>query len=288
MTSVAAWSFEAIGTVWQIDAQVELDNVVRRDVTRRIDEFDAAWSRFRDDSLVARLHTGQPVAMPDDAAPLLAAYDRLAGLTDGAVNPLVGGSLERLGYDATYTLRSSGAPLAAPPWRRARWEAPWLTLPAGVTLDVGAAGKGCLVDLVAGVLTDHGIDDATIDASGDLFHLRPKPLRVAMEHPLHLGRAVGVAALPTGHALCGSAVNRRAWGDGLHHVLDARTGQPVRDVLATWAVAPSTLLADALSTALFFVQPAAVVGAFPGTAAVRMTATRQLQAAGNFPGELFG
>jgi thiamine biosynthesis lipoprotein len=287
VTRVASWSFEAIGTVWQIDSEVELDDVVRRGVTRRIDEFDAAWSRFRDDSLVARLRTGEPVVMPDDAAPLLATYDRLVALTSGAVNPLVGGSLERLGYDAAYTLRPTGAPLAAPPWRTARWEAPRLTVPAGVTLDVGAAGTGCLVDLIAGVLADHGIDDATVDGSGDLFHLRPAPLRVALEHPLDPRFAVGVAALPTGHALCGSAVNRRAWGDGLHHLLDARTGQPVRDVLATWVLAPRTLLADALSTALFFVPPAAVVDAFPGTAAVRMTAAQRLEAAGDFPGELF-
>ena len=53
-------------------------------------------------------------------------------------------------------------------------------------------------------------------------------------------------------ALCASATNRRAWGDGLHHVLDARTGLPVRTVAATWAVAPTAMHADAIATALFF------------------------------------
>ena len=56
----------------------------------------------------------------------------------------------------------------------------------------------------------------------------------------------------TDAALCASATNRRAWGDGLHHVLDARTGQPVRTIAATWAVAPTAMRADALATALFF------------------------------------
>ena len=57
-------------------------------------------------------------------------------------------------------------------------------------------------------------------------------------------------------ALCASAVNRRAWpsaaGTTLHHVLDARTGQPVRTIAATWAVAPDAMTADAVATALFF------------------------------------
>ncbi|MGO2519668.1 MAG: FAD:protein FMN transferase [Microbacterium sp.] len=48
------------------------------------------------------------------------------------------------------------------------------------------------------------------------------------------------------------SINRRAWGEGLHHVLDARTGAPVRTWAATWAIAPSAMHADAVATALFF------------------------------------
>ena len=53
-------------------------------------------------------------------------------------------------------------------------------------------------------------------------------------------------------ALAASAVNRRAWGDGLHHVIDALTGLPTASVVATWALAPDALHADGLATALFF------------------------------------
>ncbi|MDR6166625.1 thiamine biosynthesis lipoprotein ApbE [Microbacterium paludicola] len=75
--------------------------------------------------------------------------------------------------------------------------------------------------------------------------------RVALEHPYDGSRAVGVWTLDAG-ALCASATNRRAWGDGLHHVLDARTGEPVREYAATWAVASDAMTADAVATALFF------------------------------------
>ena len=62
------------------------------------------------------------------------------------------------------------------------------------------------------------------------------PQRIGLEHPFDPRRAIGVWEV-TDAALCASATNRRAWGDGLHHVLDARTGQPVRTIAATWAVA---------------------------------------------------
>ena len=41
-----------------------------------------------------------------------------------------------------------------------------------------------------------------------------------------------------------SATNRRAWGNGLHHVIDATTGLPTRNVIATWAIAETALEAD--------------------------------------------
>ena len=55
------------------------------------------------------------------------------------------------------------------------------------------------------------------------------------------------------------APNRRTWtasdGRRLHHVLDGRTGKPVDTVAATWALAGTAMLADALATALFLVPP---------------------------------
>lgn len=71
-----------------------------------------------------------------------------------------------------------------------------------------------------------------------------------LEHSFDPTRVVGVVEL-RGNALCASAVNRRAWGDDLHHIIDARTGTPVRDVLVTWVIADNATLANGLATALF-------------------------------------
>ena len=45
-------------------------------------------------------------------------------------------------------------------------------------------------------------------------------------------------------------------------MLDARTGVPVDKVVATWAVADETALADGLATALFFTDAQRLAGAF--------------------------
>jgi FAD:protein FMN transferase len=117
-------------------------------------------------------------------------------------------------------------------------------------IDVGALGKGRLVDGVLEVVSQWTEGDVVVDAGGDLV-ARGAPVRIGLEHPYDPTQAIGVVELRDG-ALCASAANRRAWGDGLHHVLDARTGAPVRTVVATWAFAPTAMRADAIATALFF------------------------------------
>ena len=70
-----AWRFEAIGTSWEIVTDAPLDAAVRRRVESVIDGFDAAWSRFRPDSLVTALAAGEgPVPAPTDAPEMLDAY----------------------------------------------------------------------------------------------------------------------------------------------------------------------------------------------------------------------
>jgi len=120
-------------------------------------------------------------------------------------------------------------------------------------IDVGAAGKGQLADLLSARLRDGGCAGHFIDASGDLLNPGPDPVVVALEHPYDPTRAIGTVQLGAG-ALCASAANRRAWGDGFHHVLDGTTGAPVRTVVASWAMAGTAMVADALATALFFVD----------------------------------
>jgi thiamine biosynthesis lipoprotein len=247
------FAFEGIGTQWQISTPLPLAESGRARLLDRVEKFDAVWSRFRADSRVSMMarESGQ-FDFPGEAARLGPLYRTLYGLTDGAMTPLIGASLERLGYDAGYSLRASGAPLPAPRWDEVLdWAGTTITTSSPVVLDIGAAGKGLLVDLLAGDLDAEGIGSFVIDGSGDLLARGPLSTQVALEHPYNPGQAIGVVPL-AGRALCASASNRRAWGDGLHHVLDGTTGQPVRTAVATWAMADTAMLADALATALFF------------------------------------
>lgn len=279
-------AFEAIGTSWRIDADVPLTAVAPA-VHALIDAYDRTWSRFRTDSVVSQIaRRPGSYALGPEAGPLLGLLRALHDATDGAVTPLVGAAMEHHGYDAALSLQPTPGPAAVPDWDATmRPEDGALRVLHPVLLDVGAAGKGQLVDLVADLLTAHGIARHVVDAGGDLRATGHGPLRVALEHPGDPSQAVGVVELDGG-AICASAVNRRAWGEDRHHVLDGRTGEPTRDVVATWALAPTAMEADGLATALFFASPGALRRRFAFTG-VRMFADGRAERTPDLPGELF-
>ncbi|MEV7766493.1 FAD:protein FMN transferase [Microbacterium sp. NPDC086615] len=283
----STWTFDAIGTSWAIETAAPLPPVARDAVSAVIDRFDREWSRFRDDSLVSALAGGRmaSVPAPDDADAMLSLYDELDTATAGAVNPLIGDALARLGYDARLTLAPSGDPEPVPVWRDTlSWSDGRLAVARPATIDVGALGKGRLVDLVVNAVRAHVDGDIVVDASGDLA-VRGEPIRVALEHPYDPTLAIGVITVAEG-ALCASAINRRAWGDNLHHVLDARTGAPVRAYAATWAAADTAMRADALATALFF-DGGPELAASWNAHWVRMHTDGRVEWSPGFTGEIF-
>jgi thiamine biosynthesis lipoprotein len=219
-----------------------------------VEDYDAAWSRFRPDSLVASAaRASGRFEMPDSAAALGKLYQDLYRLSAGAMTPLIGGSLEHLGYDAAYSLKPKGSPVAPPRWEDVlKWDGSVLSTSSPVVLDVGAAGKGQVVDLLSADLLAQGFNEYFLDASGDLLNSGPKPVSIGLEHPYDPEQAIGTIDLGAG-ALCASASNRRTWGDGLHHVLDGLSGAPVQTTVATWTIAPTAMMGDALATALFLV-----------------------------------
>ncbi|MFE4683968.1 FAD:protein FMN transferase [Streptomyces sp. NPDC056721] len=290
------FSFDAIGTRWQIDTDQPLSLDLRSRILDRTRQFDATYSRFRPESLVSQIAAaadGGRFEFPEDSLDLFGLYDRLYGATEGAVDPLVGRDLELLGYDPAYSLRP--APNEVRATERARGRPTWaadvvrdgttLVTRRPLVIDVGAAGKGYLVDVLAAILRGAGHTRFVLDGSGDLLHAGERAIRVGLEYPFDPQRVIGVAHLQ-GQALCASGVARRAWGDGLHHVLDARTGVPVDGVVATWVVADETALADGLATALFFTEAQRLAETFQFTY-VRMYADGRAEHSPDFVGELF-
>jgi thiamine biosynthesis lipoprotein len=287
VTSRSTVTFEAIGTRWQIETSCPLPAAVAEHVRACVDTFDAVYSRFRKDSLVSELSRRPGTyRFPADAESLFALYRRLYDATGGAVTPLVGRALEHLGYDASYRLERTAGAVVTPAWDDVLTvSGRVITTRAPVVLDVGAAGKGFLVDRIAELLTDADVADFVVDASGDLIHRGPTTDRVGLESPFDPDHVIGIAQV-SNIALCASAVSRRTWGAGLHHIIDPAICEPTGRVLASWVTHPSCAVADGLATALFLAEPE-TLGRHFSFSYVRLFTDGRVQLSRDFPGELF-
>jgi thiamine biosynthesis lipoprotein len=288
------FDFEAIGTKWQIDLFDELDSEKLRDVysliQKRIDIFDKYYSRFRSDSTIFEMSrkAGEYI-LPADGEKLLKLYYDLYKLTDGSFTPLIGQVMSDAGYDAAYSL------IAKPLKRPGSWEEylaftkTTLTIKKPILLDFGAGGKGYLIDLVGEVLKEQNIHSFCIDAGGDILchsaeNDHTKPLRIGLENPSDISQVIGVAEVKN-KSICGSAGNRRKWGE-FHHLISPHTLKSPTHILATWVVADDTLTADALATALFFTSAQKLLTKYDFEYVVLFSdATTEVSA--HFPGELF-
>jgi thiamine biosynthesis lipoprotein len=273
-------------------------------VTGILDDVDRAASRFRDDSELARLDAaaGNWTPISPLLAELLAVALRAARITDGDVDPTVGGPLRVLGYDrdlAEVSPDGGFVPEPAAGWRSVELDRDRcrVRVPVGVRLDLGATAKAWTADRAASAVAAATGAGCLVSIGGDVAVAGTPPeggWRVRVEDVTGDpgAESTGPATVVTVHdgGLATSSVVARRWqrdGVWLHHLLDPRTGLPPVPVWRTVsAAAGSCVDANIVSTA------AVVRGhrVWPWLRAVRLpvrlvTADGQVLTAGGWPEE---
>ena len=135
-----------------------------------------------------------------------------------------------------------------------------LTLQNGVTLDLGAVGKGVALDESKAYLeSGQNITAAIISAGGSILTYGTKPdgtpWKVGIVDPLDNSRNIGVLTLTGQWCVSTSGdYERYVEVDGVryHHIIDPATGYPANNgTRSVTILCKSGFLSDALSTACF-------------------------------------
>jgi thiamine biosynthesis lipoprotein len=132
----------------------------------------------------------------------------------------------------------------------------------GMKIDLGGIAKGYAVDVAAARLAELGVRDALVDLSGNMAALgRPAhagPWRIGIRDPHDRMPYLARLAFHSGEAISTSGKYEQfvaADGKTYGHIMDPRTGRPADGLIAVTVCAPSAMLADAWSTALFVLGP---------------------------------
>jgi len=130
----------------------------------------------------------------------------------------------------------------------------------GVQLSLGAFAKGYAIDLAMEYLQSQGIENAVINAGGDLRvigqHGR-RPWRIGIRHPREDGVIAWLDAEANESVFTSGDYERFYMYDGkrYHHILDPRTGYPATGTISVTVIHHDAGIADAAATALFVAGP---------------------------------
>jgi thiamine biosynthesis lipoprotein len=218
---------------------------------RRLGGIEQEFSRFIDNSDVSRINRAQPdrpVQLGLDTFDCLTKALHLSSITNGA-------------FDIT---AMKDRP-SIPSWRSIALDASGYTarkMADNVRIDLGGIGKGFAVDAMAALLSEWELETVLIHggASTALAIQGPpgKPgWKVTMSCPgtTEDSRRIIKSLYLYRRALSGSGIEK-----GMH-IIDPRSGRPVSNRPASWALAPDATTADALSTA-FMVMTAEEINSF--------------------------
>jgi thiamine biosynthesis lipoprotein len=237
--STVSHGFRAMGTRVTLIAAADADPGAFADAARIVERVfhreELRFSRFREESELSRVNarSGRWTAVSRGFADLLRYSLEAARWSGGLFDPTVLSALVAAGYDRDFDEVIAGAREALHPtepcgrWREVEVDADRVRLPEGAGLDFGGVAKGWTVDLAAdAVVSATGLPWAVVNAGGDLRVTGSTPAAgvvVAIEDPTSFEDELWSLALVSG-AIATSSVTSRAWGPGLHHVIDPRTG----------------------------------------------------------------
>lgn len=244
------------------------------DIEQMLREFERdyyPWTPGALAELNSAIAAGRAATVDPATRALLQRAQRLSGASDGYFDPGIGALVELWGFD------TSLAETRAPP-TDADIDAAVAAIGDGIAaleldtgrvrsrsralkVDLGGIAKGAAVERCIEILERYGIEDALVNAGGDLIAVGRAPgdraWRVGIRHSRE-NKLIGIIELGAREAAFTSGDYERFFehdGQRLHHLLDPKTGRPATHTQALTVLARDPVLADAAATALFVAGP---------------------------------
>lgn len=269
-----------MGTIYQIKVvttQKDLLATLQQQIQQRLEAINASMSAFLPDSELNRFNA---VAAADerfrpskDFGQVFAVGRTLYRLTDGAWDGTIMPLVDLWGFGRSRS-RSDLPPAEEIERLRANVDFGSIDLDVegqlqkqkpSVVLDFGSIAKGYGVDAIATVIEQNGIYDYLVEIGGEVYgaghRMDGKPWRVGINTPKKEAALDAVyRSLPVQkQALATSGDYRHFFeveGQTYSHVLDPRSGYPVKNGVVSASVLASTcVFADGLATALMVMGP---------------------------------
>ncbi len=232
------------------------------------DKYENMLSRTKEGSDIWNINQaeGMPVSVSRDTANLLKIALKYANLTDGSVDPTIGtvSTLWNFSDSSNQVLPDSDKLTKAVSHVNYKGitisdtdSSPSVTLSDPLTqIDLGFIAKGYIADRMKDYLCSQGVKSALINLGGNVLTIGSKPngdsFRVGIQEPFAATGSTAATLPVKDLSVVSSGTYERYFelnGNMYHHILDTKTGYPVRNNLFEVTIlSPYSVDGDALST----------------------------------------
>ena len=226
-----------------------------------IERLEARYSRFRSESFLSEINrvaaAGGSIRVDPETASLLD-YAATCFRTSGGRFDVTSGILRRAWRFERGALPDAAevrALLEKVGWQKLAWSPPLLGFPLpGMEIDFGGVVKEYAVDRVVALCREAGLPHGLVNLGGDVGVVGPRPdgapWKIGIRHPRRPGAVIETLALRAGALATSGDYERCLVVGGVRygHILDPRTGWPVRHLASVSVVADLCVLAGSAAT----------------------------------------
>ncbi len=231
---------------------------------RLVEMIEREVSSWRPESVTSKLNNAgenEPVALSEHVFRILNASFEMHGKTEGVFNPACAplialwkeaARVDKVPDDAAVQARKQRSSLDL---FQLDEEHKLCTRSAGgAKLDFGGIAKGYIIDATISFLQQRFVKEAVVTAGGDLRVIGTVSRTVGIRHPLkERGELYGYFYLHNSAAATSGNYERsyKIEGRNYGHIIDPRTGYPVKGPLSVTVIAPTCVDADGFATAIY-------------------------------------
>ena len=256
--------------VHEWDSDLDIESVIEQSL-KVMEDAGNVVSVYHPESDISAVNSGggQPITVSPEIFELLEIALEVSELTEGSLDPTIGPVVEAWGFytDDRRIPDDDEIERALELVGHDRIEINkadrTVTISDGMKLDLEALAKGYAGRLAVEFLADQGVTSALISAGqSSIEALGDGPggraWRVGLLDPRQRDKVYAVVELYAGEALSTSGDTQRYFevdGQRFSHILDPRTGWPAQTMQTITIVTSDSVVADALSTGLFVLEP---------------------------------
>lgn len=241
------------------------DEAVLRSAVDKCGEYEALLSRTVEGSDVWRINhaNGQPVEVSDETAELLETALEVCEKSSSALDITIAPCSSLWDFKAESPALPDEKAIAKAAklvdYTKLKLDGNTVTLPDGMGIDLGAVAKGYIADKIVEYLRTEGVKSAVVNLGGNVALVGGKPdgsaWAIGIQDPNREDGTSAYSISGQDESIVTSGVYQRGFDLGgirYHHILDAETGYPVQNGLASVTIiTESSAIADAMSTACF-------------------------------------